>query len=174
MNTSTVISDNIRRFALAVDIEGLYTKYGPMVLRRCRHLLKNEELALDAMQDVFVKILKSLDRLTVDYPSSLLYTITTNHCLNIIRKEQRVCPDNAVLEQIISTDMVEDKAINRLFLDQLFQNQKASTRTIAILHYMDGLTLEETAEMSGLSISGVRRRLRKLREAGLKLEGREV
>ena len=142
-----------------------------MVLRRCRQLLKDEERSLDAMQDVFVKVLDKKNSITATYPSSLLYTIATNHCLNVIRKEKRINSDNEILDRIVSTEVVEDQAINRLFLDQLFSEQKPSTRTIAVLHYMDGLTLEETAEMSGMSVSGVRRRLRKLREAGLCLEG---
>lgn len=143
-----------------------------MVLRRCRQLLKNEDLALDAMQDVFVKVLNRKNSLTDSYPSSLLYTIATNHCLNVIRKEKRISSDDEILERIVSAEAVEDRAVNRMFLDQLFNDQKPSTRTIAVLHYMDGLTLEETAEMSRMSVSGVRRRLRKLREAGLNLEGR--
>ena len=145
-----------------------------MVLRRCRQLLKDEEMALDAMQDVFVKVLNKKNSLKDTYPSSLLYTIATNHCLNMMRKENRSSADNEILDRIVSSDKVEDQAVNRIFLDQLFMDQKPSTRTIAVLHYMDGLTLEETAEMSGMSVSGVRRRLRKLREAGISLEGREI
>ena len=133
--------------------------------------MKDEERALDAMQDVFVKVLNRKNSITATYPSSLLYTIATNHCLNVIRKEKRLSSDNEILDRIVSTEVLEDQAVARLFLDQLFSEQKTSTRTIAVLHYMDGLTLEETAEMSDLSVSGVRRRLRKLREAGLNLEG---
>ncbi len=145
-----------------------------MVLRRCRQLLKDEDMALDAMQDVFVKVLNKKNSLKATYPSSLLYTIATNHCLNVLRKENRSSADNEILDRIVSAERVEERAVDRIFLDQLFSDQKASTRTIAVLHYMDGLTLEETAEMSGMSVSGVRRRLRKLREAGFTLEGREV
>ena len=34
---------------------------------------------------------------------------------------------------------------------------------MAVLHYVDGLTLEQVAAETGLSVSGVRKRLRKLR-----------
>jgi RNA polymerase sigma-70 factor (ECF subfamily) len=68
-----------------IDIEEYYKKYCPMVLRRCRWLLKDEDKALDAMQDVFVLLLRNRDRLKGNYPSSLLYRIATNVCLNIIR-----------------------------------------------------------------------------------------
>ncbi len=142
-----------------------------MVLRRCRQMLGNEDQALDAMQDVFVKVINKKDSLKATYPSSLLYTMATNHCLNILSREKRTSCDNEILEMIVSLDRVEEKALDRMFLDQLFSGQKASTRTIAVLHYMDGLTLEETSQLSGLSVSGVRKRLRKLREAGLEMEG---
>ena len=43
---------------MAIDVEAVYRKYGPMVMRRCRQLLKDEHKALDAMQDTFVKLLQ--------------------------------------------------------------------------------------------------------------------
>ena len=46
-----------------MDVEALYEKYGPMVMRRCRQLLKDETEALDATQDVFVQVLRRRDRL---------------------------------------------------------------------------------------------------------------
>ena len=46
-----------------------------------------------------------------------------------------------------------------------------STGTIAVLHLHDGLTLEQTADAVGMSVSGVRKRLRKLRAALVELEG---
>ncbi len=142
-----------------------------MVLRRCRQMLTDEDLALDAMQDVFVKVLDRKHSLEATYPSSLLYTMATNHCLNILSREKRLVGNNEVLDRIVAMDRVEDKAVDRIFLDQIFAGQKPSTRTIAVLHYMDGLTLEETSELCGLSVSGVRKRLRKLREAGLEMGG---
>ena len=50
-----------------------------------------------------------------------------------------------------------------MLLDWLFGRQPESSRTIAVLHYVDGLTLEEVARQTGLSVSGVRKRLRRLR-----------
>ena len=41
-----------------MNVERLYEKYGPMVLRRCRQLLGDEEEAMDVTQDVFVKLLQ--------------------------------------------------------------------------------------------------------------------
>ena len=49
-------------------------------------------------------------------------------------------------------------------LDRLFGREPASTRTMAVMHYLDGFTLEQVASETGLSVSGVRKRLRLLRE----------
>jgi DNA-directed RNA polymerase specialized sigma24 family protein len=67
------------------DIEELFERYGPMVLRRCRQLLREEAEAQDVAQDVFVSVLRRRRELTFEYPSSLLFRIATNLSLNRIR-----------------------------------------------------------------------------------------
>ncbi|MBI9099447.1 MAG: sigma-70 family RNA polymerase sigma factor [Spirochaetaceae bacterium] len=157
---------------MAINVEDFYRKYGPMVLRRCRSILKNEDAALDAMQDVFVKILKREKDLNSDSPSSLLYVTATNVCLNVLRSQSRKkeTTDNSMLETIVGTDDPEERVLRKIFLEKLFANEKVSTRTIAMLHYVDGFTLEETAEQVGMSVSGIRKRLRVLRKNGLELK----
>jgi RNA polymerase sigma-70 factor (ECF subfamily) len=155
-----------------IDVEDLYRKYGPMVLRRCRYMLRDEEKARDAMQEVFVQILRRQQDLVATAPSSLLYRIATNTCLNVIRGERRR-PERAeedLLATIAGTDDPADRALSRHLLDGVFAREQKSTRTIAVLHYLDGMTLEETAETVGLSVSGVRKRLRTLRRRGLALK----
>jgi len=154
---------------LKIDVEQFYTKYGPMVLRRCRALLKNEDQALDAMQEVFVKVLQKSDVLDDRAPSSLLYTIATNICLNDLRRNRGrfVNDGNEMLETIAGFDDHEELVLTGHFLEQLFANEKETTKTMAVLHYVDGYTLEQTANMMEMSVSGVRKRLRGLRERGL-------
>jgi len=148
------------------DVEALYRKYGPMVLRRCRSLLRDEEKASDAMQDSFVRLLRAKDSLTDEAPSSLLYCIATNVCLNVIRAERggRGAGDQELLESIAGCDDVEAMGQARILAEGIFAREEISTRTMAVLHYVDGLTLEETAGRVGLSVSGLRKRLRGLRE----------
>ena len=160
------------RISLKINVEQFYTKYGPMVLRRCRSLLRDEELALDAMQEVFVKVIQKAEVLDDRAPSSLLYTIATNICLNEIRKHKGrfVADGEALLETIAGYDDHTELVLAGHFLDQLFGGEKATTRTMAVLHYVDGYTLEETANIMEMSVSGVRKRLRGLRERGLALK----
>jgi len=155
-----------------MDVEDLYRRYGPMVMRRCRQLLSDEEQALDATQDVFVQVLQQRRRLQDTYPSSLLYRIATNLCLNRIRDRKRAptMPGEEVLNRIADLDELEPRLDARFALDALFGRQQVSTRTMAVLHYIDGMTLEEVAREVEMSVSGVRKRLRLLRAALQELE----
>ena len=149
----------------ALDVEALSLRYGPMVLRRCRRLLRDEDEALDACQDVFVRVFVSRRRLDGAFPSSLLYRIATNVCLNRIRTRQRhpETPDEELLAAIATAEAPGAESEARMVLDWLFGRNPESSRTIAVLHYVDGLTLEEVARQTDMSVSGVRKRLRKLR-----------
>jgi RNA polymerase sigma-70 factor (ECF subfamily) len=142
-----------------------------MVLRRCRALLRDEEAAVDAMQDTFVQLVRHQDRIRGEAHSRLLYRIATNVCLNRIRTRRRrpEDPDDVLLAQIAAMDE-EGPRLARNLLDRLFAREQESTRVIAVLHLLDGLTLEEVAEQVGMSVSGVRKRLRPLRERLERLE----
>ena len=72
-----------------LDVGALSRRYGPMVLRRCRWLLRHEDDALDACHDVFVRLIEHRARLDAQFPSSLLYRMATNICLNRIRDRGR-------------------------------------------------------------------------------------
>lgn len=142
-----------------------------MVFRRCYSLLKDEALAEDAAQDVFLRVLGRRDSLRSDYPCSLLYRIATNVSLNALRsrRRSRLSGDPDLLETIASSEDHEGVIVARDLLDRVFRTDptdptRTSTRTIAVLYFVDGLTLEETAEIAGMSVSGVRKRLRVLKD----------
>lgn len=158
----------------ALDIEELVNRYGPMVLRRCRRLLRDEDEAIDACQDVFVRLIENGDRLDARHPSSLLYRMATNLCLNRIRDRRRrpTTSDEETLLRIASAERPGAATEARALLDRLFGRHPESSRTIAVLHYLDGLTLEQVAAEVGLSVSGVHWRLRGLRRTLMSWEKR--
>lgn len=154
---------------MTVDIQSLYGAYGPMVLRRCRRLLRDEGKAEDAMHDVFVEILRRKETLDDRAPASLLMVTATNVCLNRLRTERRhpEDKDDALLLGIAAEGegaAHEDRSLARRTLDRIFGREPASTALIAVLLHVDRLTLEEVAAEVGMSVSGVRKRLRTLKE----------
>ncbi len=162
---------------MAIEIEPIYRRYGPMVLRRCRAMLKDEDAAADAMQDVFVQLLRHKERIEDRGMSSFLYRVATNICLNRIRAGRRRPPgsDGELLARLADADTgLEAKTGARRALARLFGEHEASTATMAILHLHDGWTLEEVAQSVGMSVSGVRKRLRKLKASVGELQALEL
>lgn len=148
------------------EIAALFDRYGAMVLRRCRRLLRDEAQAEDAAQDVFVQFLRHRDRLTAEFPSSLLFRIATNHCLTLIRdRRNRGRLEETWLYDVATWEDPAPRLEARKILDTIFGRHQESTRTMAVLHLLDGMTLEEVAKEVGMSVSGVRRRLRVLKES---------
>lgn len=120
---------------------------------------------MEATQDVFVQVLRRAHELDVSAPSSLLYRIATNVSLNRIRTAKRhpEHQDDELLMRIAKASDMEEQTVAARMLQRLFGGEQESTATIAVLHLLDGLTLEEVADEVGMSVSGVRKRLRVLR-----------
>lgn len=148
-----------------INIKEYYLRYGPMVLRRCQQLLRDKERAKDAAQEVFAKVLIHKKRLKNQYPSSLLFRIATNTCLNMIREQHshsslhREDP----LHGIAFYNESEKKIMMQDILEKIFRKEKPSMREIAFMYFVDGMTLKEVSDEIGLSVSGVRKRIREFR-----------
>ena len=156
------------------DFSELYQKFGPMVLRRCRAILKDEEKALDAMQDVFLRILESKDKIK-NACASLFYVTATHICLNKIKSDKlRSGPDFEKVAQTMADDFSEQESQKieaALTIEKIFEKRDHKDSLIATLHFVDGLTLEETAEQIGMSVSGIRKRIRELQKYSLEITG---
>jgi RNA polymerase sigma-70 factor (ECF subfamily) len=158
--------------SLNLEIETLYLRYAPMVLRRCRTLLRDDSLSRDAMQDVFVRLMQNQDRLVDQALAGLLFRMATNVSLNLLRTQKRHPEDRdeELLQSIAHTEEPEKRSLARLTLDTLLGREPVSTRDMAVMHFVDGMTYQELAREFGMSVSGVRKRLRLEQErvAGIK------
>lgn len=151
----------------------LYEAYAPMVYRRAMMLLRDVTEAEDMVQNVFLRVFERWDSLDVSQPSSLLWNTATRLCLNRIRDKKRRgldCDTSELLLSIACADDDEGEKEAKGILAKLFSREPESSRTIAVLHFVDGMTLEETAREVGLSVSGVRKRLRGLQAKVKNLE----
>jgi len=146
---------------MAIDVAAWYEKYGPMVIRRCRRVLGDEEEALDAVQDVFLNLIRAEAKLRDLFPSSLLYTMATNVCLNRLRKKKREVlsgfSDSNGYFVWIDEGFEQVEAV--VLLETILKDESEENRTIYYMYHADGMTLREIGELVGLSVSGVRKRL---------------
>jgi RNA polymerase sigma-70 factor (ECF subfamily) len=146
-----------------------------MVLRRCQAMLKDTAAAEDALQDVFLSLLKAGGRVKADYPSSLLYTIATNTCLNRLRRGRTQGPfptdNDGEPVDIPANDRSVERIDTQLQLEAILNDESDTDRALIYMHLVDGMTLQEAGKACGLSISGARKRIEAFkRRARTKLE----
>src|SRR5258705_12700761 len=61
-------------------VSRLYRKFGPAIYSRCRRLLKDDALAEDATQEVFVRVMRHIDSAPDDSAApAWIYRISTNY-----------------------------------------------------------------------------------------------
>jgi RNA polymerase sigma-70 factor (ECF subfamily) len=149
-----------------LDVEGLYRRYGDMVLSRCRTLLRSDADAEETAQEIFLRLFRYRDAFRGDAsPTTYLFKITTTTCLNKLRSRRRR-PEDPVEEPIdvpfhdsaLSTYDVRD------VLRHVAEITDEGTQACMVYHYVDGMTHEEIGEILGISAAAVRKRLRVLRE----------
>lgn len=118
------------------------------------------------MHDVFVQLVRRQDRLVPLALPSLLYKMATDVCLNRLRSRRRrpQTRNDTILQFIAGVEGPGGTTEHRSMLAKIFAREKTSTRVIAVMHYVDRMTLQEVATEAGLSVSGVRKRLRGLQQ----------
>lgn len=129
-------------------------------------MLKNEQSSYDAMHEVFLKVVSNQKRLTGKYPSALLYRIATNVCLNRIRNERKHSL-NEYLNILQNTSFFENQELEtstRNLLEYILEKEKETPRKIAVMYFVNGMTIKEISETMRLSISGVHKNLDKIRQ----------
>lgn len=75
-----------------------------------------------------------------------------------------------MLSQIARVDDPTHGSLGRVWLDRVLGRVSPSTRAMAVMFLVDGMTHDEIAEAVGLSVSGVRKRLRALKGIAAALE----
>jgi RNA polymerase sigma-70 factor, ECF subfamily len=137
-----------------------YRLYGPSVYRRCLRLLRQPDLARDATQEVFVKLVRHMDRLA-DRESAVpwIYRVATNHCLNLRRNASRRGEDGEMPELELADPGSSQHHGDQVLARQVLARFDASTQLVAVGILVDGMEQEELAAALGISRRTVARRL---------------
>jgi RNA polymerase sigma-70 factor (ECF subfamily) len=150
----------------------LYATYGPVVYRRCLKLLRDREAARDATQDVFMKLVRDIERLEgPEDPLPWIYRVSTNHCLNLRRGDRRRGPAAALDEDLAVAAPVPgypELALARSVLARF----DVATQAVAVGVLVDGMEHTEVAEALGVSRKTVQRRLDRFLARARELVGR--
>jgi RNA polymerase sigma-70 factor, ECF subfamily len=156
----------------------LVQRYDRRVFRMAKQITQNDDDAEDVLQETFLKAYTHLD----DFQgNSKFYTwlvrIAVNEALMKLRKRRsdRTVPldepidtgEDEVAREIAVWDQNPEESYSReelaRILDEAVQSLKPAYRTVFVLRDIEELSIEETAEALGLSISAVKSRLLRAR-----------
>ncbi|MDB5107049.1 MAG: hypothetical protein JWP91_4738 [Fibrobacteres bacterium] len=143
----------------------MYETYYQLVHRVCYRYTKNREEADDLSQEIFVKVHGSFSGFEGNsQPSTWLYRVATNHCLDHLRWKKRQTEllagygDDLAFSR--TPEASPDNPAKRLFR-RLLDGMDEANRQVVFLRFEVGLTHEEIAEICGVSRVAITKRLAK-------------
>jgi RNA polymerase sigma factor (sigma-70 family) len=145
----------------------VFGRYAALLHRFLVRRLKDPESADDVAQEVFSRLARLKQSDFVRKPQSYLFGIA----FHVVREfharveHERVTYDSEVLEQLaehpaeIERDELEARMNLRQQLEQALAQLPEAHRTVLLLCKRDGMTYEEAAKVSGLSVHTVEKYL---------------
>lgn len=136
-------------------IAQLFEQHGPRVYRRALRLLGNPGDAEEATQEIFIRAFRSASGFREQsQPTTWLYQITTNYCLNLIRdRSRRAALNEAHLNPMAEATSRSDptRPEDLVLLRRLLVTADERQAAAAVYVFLDGMSHEEAAELLGVS-----------------------
>ena len=137
----------------------IYQQYGPALYRFCLLQMKNAADAEDALQEVFLKRLYRAPEFdSAEHEKRWLYRVALNQCRDELRRKRRTEVPLEAAALLAVPEPQRELLAHVAALPEKF-------RTVIHLHYYEGYTVEELAKLLGVSVSSVKMRLMRGREA---------
>lgn len=144
----------------AMAFEAIYRKHAPWLSAKLLLLLKDDELARDILQDIFIKVwdMRAMIRPEQSF-ASLLYTMATNLSYNTFRKAARdmamrnaLYPEEETYSHI--EEAIEQKETGQILRDAV-SRLPARQREIYTLHKLEGKSYREISALLSISDSAI-------------------
>ena len=139
----------------------LFQRYTLLLLGVCMKYLKNEELAKDSVQQIFLKAITELHKYKVEYFKSWIYMVAKNHCLMQLRDKQgkkTIEVHENMLEKADEADMqtlLQDEKTYDLMAEALNELNPEQKQCVT-LFYLQNYSYSEVSETTGLTMMQVK------------------
>ena len=139
----------------------LYSRYIPLIYGLCLKYFQQIEDAKDAVSNIYEELNGKLRNYQIDNFKAWLYSVTTNHCLQILRKEKNRFVEEISIQYMESDefdhliDINEDKAKEDALNYCLATLSKGQQRCI-IHFYFDNFSYADIVDKTGFELNKVK------------------
>ena len=148
----------------------IYNRYANKVYAKCLSMLKNEEWAIDASQDIFMKIFMNLVRFEEKSQfSTWVYSITFNYCIDSLRKHKK---ENEIFahEKELKDQPYEDDNEAEVFemeaqkLEKVMDMIPGEDKALLIMKYEQSMSIREISEILDKTESAIKMKIKRAKE----------
>jgi RNA polymerase sigma factor (sigma-70 family) len=146
----------------------IYEKYAAKVYSKCIALLKDEAMAKDATQEIFMKVFLNLSKFGERARfSTWLYSITYNFCIDYLRKKKRrgnIFSDEMERAPDVEEDEVSDKVLLEMkvgHLRKVLEMIPPDDKYVLLMKYQEDLSIKEIAEVLDKSESAIKMKIKR-------------
>jgi RNA polymerase sigma factor (sigma-70 family) len=175
MSDSEIIKEYLRT-QNSLYFSMLYRKYSGKVYGKCISILKNDDEAKDAVQDIFVKIMLNLGNFGEKSQfSTWIYSITYNFCIDNIRKRKKdktLFSEDVERAPDIAEEDVPDEYLLEMdvkYLKRVLEELPTGDRMIILMKYQDDMSIKEIAEMIDKTESAVKMKIKRAKHKAQEL-----
>ena len=153
----------------------LYRRYMQKVYSKCISMLKDETRAIDATQEIFLKIYLNLAKFDERSKfSTWIYSITYNYCIDYLRKKKKETKlfakenDNLpdIVEEVPDNELLEME-VSRL--KEVLERLRADDRAILLMKYQDEMQIKEIAVALNKTESAIKMKIKRAKHKAQKI-----
>lgn len=163
-------------------IKAIYELYEQPMYRIAFAILRNPELAEDAVSDAFVRIIDRLKKIKTpesDRTKAYIVKIIKSTSINIYRKNKRMiiresAIDESVMQISDSSQNIEENVITRMENQNkrnLLNKLDETDRTIITLRYENDLSWKKVAEHTSMTEATARKRFERAKKKLINMKG---
>ncbi len=140
---------------------GIFKDTSKTIFNYIYYKFGNEEKAHDAVQEAFIKLWENCTKVPPKKAKSFLYTVANNLYLNVLKAEKvrlkyadkSLKTTNENPEFILEEKQFQEK------LDAALESLPENQRATFLMNRIDGLKYTEIAELEGVSIKAIEKRM---------------
>lgn len=153
----------------------LYKRYMTKIYSKCISMLKNETRAIDATQEIFMKIYLNLAKFDERSKfSTWIYSITYNYCIDFIRKQKKETKlfvddkdDLPDIEVEVPDTALLEMEVKRLKV--VLEKLRPDDRAILLMKYQDEMQIKEIAAALDKTESAIKMKIKRAKHKAQKI-----